>query len=527
MKCPLRTFAIFVAVFLSLCVCSSFFPGQQFRRHRLDQRQLPLRQLRLPPSPGRCGLLCGWPPSARRSLRTTCCRCWLATSSCRAIRGALQTEFLLLLDRYVQQARELQILAGPENIIHVDNCDDAGTLVQILGYRLRESCGQKTFFLETANPESAFLTIDSGFPLTELEEALQKGVPFNYPYAPSRVPVLFQRKRLDYAERGPEEEATPMWWTCSSTTPPWPVFIGHSPRSTPRRGSPCCSLPDLEGCFPTPLLSIFTEARSRIRSGHVIVPGGAWTQVRLERSGRSKPRQPRRVRPPAARQRQRLARRVLRCLVACQRVAARASHRRRPPEALLRRPSRHRHRAPAQRGESFDRLPISSSCSPASNGRLTASRTSPEISRSGNRSFARRPIRRSIHDWNKHGHGLDHPEQLLDAMVAFSRVVTDIGPLQIYLTMCEIDNGRAPDKRLSPETVSLLASKFSQFSNWYLVFSEFPDLSDESATRFVNVAESIDKISNESLRGNTLGAFQANIGLWQILARQGEIPAPN
>src|SRR5260370_701493 len=32
------------------------------------------------------------------------------------------------------------------------------------------------------------------------------------------------------------------------------------------------------------------------------------------------------------------------------------------------------------------------------------------------------------------------------------------------------------------------------------------------------------KISNESLRGNTLGAFQANIGLWEILARQGEIP---
>jgi len=34
------------------------------------------------------------------------------------------------------------------------------------------------------------------------------------------------------------------------------------------------------------------------------------------------------------------------------------------------------------------------------------------------------------------------------------------------------------------------------------------------------VASSIDKISNEALRGNTLGAFQANIGLWEILARQ-------
>src|SRR5205085_7151215 len=102
------------------------------------------------------------------------------------------TEFLLLLDRYIQQARELQILAGNNNTIYVASCDDAGTLVQILGYRLREGCGSKNFFLETANPERAFLTIDSGFPLTELEESLQKGVPFKYPFSPSRVPVMFK-----------------------------------------------------------------------------------------------------------------------------------------------------------------------------------------------------------------------------------------------------------------------------------------------------------------------------------------------
>ena len=96
-----------------------------------------------------------------------------------------------MLDRYIQQARELQILAGDSYTIRVTSCDDAGTLVQILGYRLREGCGSKNFFLETANPERAFLTIDSGFPLTELEESLQKGVPFAYSYAPSRVPVMF------------------------------------------------------------------------------------------------------------------------------------------------------------------------------------------------------------------------------------------------------------------------------------------------------------------------------------------------
>jgi hypothetical protein len=43
----------------------------------------------------------------------------------------------------------------------------------------------------TADPERAFLTTDSGFPLTALEEALEKGTTFTYAFPSSRVPVLF------------------------------------------------------------------------------------------------------------------------------------------------------------------------------------------------------------------------------------------------------------------------------------------------------------------------------------------------
>src|SRR5277367_2250509 len=109
-------------------------------------------------------------------------------------------------------------------------------------------------------------------------------------------------------------------------------------------------------------------------------------------------------------------------------------------------------------------------------------------------------------------------------MVSLSRIETDSGPLQIYLMLSELDSARSPQNRLSDGTVRLLASKFSQFSNWYPVFAEFPELNDTSITRFVQVADAIDGISNQSLRGNALGSFQANIGLWQIMARQGEIP---
>ena len=127
------------------------------------------------------------------------------------------------------------------------------------------------------------------------------------------------------------------------------------------------------------------------------------------------------------------------------------------------------------------------------------------------------------HDWGKRARAWKRPEQLLEAMAALSRIDTDLGPLQIYLMLNEVDSRRAADKRLTPETVLLLASKFSQLSNWYLVFSEFPDLNDTSIAQFVKVADAIDGISDHSLRGNAMGMFQANLGIWQILARQGEI----
>jgi hypothetical protein len=83
------------------------------------------------------------------------------------------TEFLILLNRYVHQARELSLLAGPDGVIRVSGCEEARPLMRVLGYGLRSDCGQSTTFLTTADAERAFLTTDSGFPLPELEEALQ------------------------------------------------------------------------------------------------------------------------------------------------------------------------------------------------------------------------------------------------------------------------------------------------------------------------------------------------------------------
>ena len=130
-----------------------------------------------------------------------------------------------------------------------------------------------------------------------------------------------------------------------------------------------------------------------------------------------------------------------------------------------------------------------------------------------------------VREWGKRAGHLNHPEQLMETMFALARVETDTGPLQIYLMLSELDNRRSPEHPLSPQTILLMAGKFPQFSNQYLVFSEFPELNDASIARFLSAVEGIDKIPNHTLRGNAMGIFQANLGLWQILARQGQIPS--
>ena len=57
----------------------------------------------------------------------------------RKDRTGRPTEFLILLKRYVEQARELVTLAGPEGVIRVSSCEQAGPLLDILGYRLRQA----------------------------------------------------------------------------------------------------------------------------------------------------------------------------------------------------------------------------------------------------------------------------------------------------------------------------------------------------------------------------------------------------
>ena len=128
--------------------------------------------------------------------------------------GGQRTEFLTLLIRYVDQAKQLAALAGPSGIIHISNCEESLPLLDILGYRTRPNCGENNASLITADAERAFLTIDSGFPLLELEESLQRGKEFTYSFPDSRVPVLFTESDWTKANRSPKKETHDLVGKC-------------------------------------------------------------------------------------------------------------------------------------------------------------------------------------------------------------------------------------------------------------------------------------------------------------------------
>jgi hypothetical protein len=131
------------------------------------------------------------------------------------------------------------------------------------------------------------------------------------------------------------------------------------------------------------------------------------------------------------------------------------------------------------------------------------------------------------HDWTRHARAVDSPNRLLEDMAAYSNIESDAGPLQIYLMLSAINAQRAPQPGISENTAELLADHFGRYTNWYSIFVEFPQLDDKSIKDFIDVADSIDKLSNATYRSNALGAFQADVGVWEILARQGQIDKAN
>ena len=432
------------------------------------------------------------------------------------------TEFEVLLRRYVHQARELTALASADGNIRVNSCKDADPLLHILGYRIQGECGQSSLTLVTADAERAFLTVDSGFPFLDLEEALQHGKPFVHNFQGSTVPLLFTQ--ADWlaisTEKGQEnrdfldcllyqQSFARLYWAMSRIEPETRALLKKDIGLA--KLLPVAATLDLYG------------SQFCIRDGAVLVPGGRISEKEWQDLVGASPKDPAEFIPQ-------LLAKDHGWLATYFDALARTSHSQQDHFAQNQRLKRYyaAYRSPGISDDASTRLAFR----PAPVLILLVARMQwdangdpyvPGNLQAWSEILRQKEDSRQARHTAKRSTGWKHPDQLAEAMFTFSRLETNSQPLQAYLFLSELDHRRPPEQRLSNQTVILLAEKFPDYSGQYLVFSEFPELNDESITHFLTTAESINKISNSTLRGNAMGIFQANVGLWQILARQGEI----
>ena len=430
------------------------------------------------------------------------------------------TEFLLLLIRYVQQARELSALAGADGVLRVSSCEEARPLLRVLGYRTRADCGQHNILLQTDDPQRAFLTVDSGFPLTRLEQSLRDAQTFTYSFASTRVPALLANG--DWSRKGNARDGDLL--DALLRDPMLARLYCALGRMDSETQVALRQTQALKKIIPLAAILDFYGAHIRIRSGHVLVPGGPAAEEGWKDLVGAAPDVPAEFVP-------RLLARDDGWLAAYFDSLSRATQ---FQQMYFTRAGQLRRYYEALRGKDTTPSAGSGVFRPDSGLLLLVTRVrwepngDPHVP--GNLDTWRKILRQKydfkiFRDRGKRSDRLDTPGQLLETLFGISRVQTDAGPLQAYLVLSEMDARRPPGHRLSPETVALLAGKFADFSDQYLIFSEFPDLSDASIAGFLSTAASLGKISNKSLRGNALGTFQAIVGLWQVLARQGQIPS--
>ena len=433
------------------------------------------------------------------------------------------TEFLVLLGRYANQSKELSELAGPSGTIHLARCEDAAPLLRILGYRMRQQCGEKDTSLITSDPERAFLTMDSGFPLPALEDSLRRGREFDYQYPETKIPILFTEKNWKGAihlnKREPQRDlielflrhpaAARLYWALSR--------MDAETREVLRQKVGLERLvqysPELD----------YYGTQIMVRSGIVQVPGGpaaeqgwsdlvgaspretgefvvkllakdkGWLATYFDCLERVGPEQQKHFVDGGRLKTYYVAFRGQHVIG----EAARPAFRLAPGLLLL-----------------LTRLQWESDGQPLIPGGVDLWK---DILKQKSDHSLVRELGKSAANWSRQ-------DQVLEAMFALSRLETESGPLQTFLLFTELDSKRSPGLRLKPETLRLMAKHFEEYRDQFEIFSEFTELDDASIVKFINTASALDKISSHTLRGNALGIFQANIGMWQIVARQREIP---
>jgi hypothetical protein len=431
--------------------------------------------------------------------------------------GLVPTEYLKLLTRYVSQARELEKLAGAGQAIRVETCDStqAADLLRTLGYRMRGGCGTEVV-LETVNASRAFLTIDSGFPLAELEQSLRTNRPFVYDYRPSQVVIFAGQEYWQPPKAKQPGELVDAFLSDPSLCR---LYLGLS-KPDPETSA------ELRKSVPMERLKAFAHVLDffgsmfEIREGRAVVPGGARSARMWEELVGASPAE-------GARFFERLMSRDDGWMASYFDALARLNG---PVKDYLTDPERMKRFYLAIRG----RITSPGPARPVfqSNTDMLLLTTRLRLEADGRphipggldvwkRLFVEHPEGRYDARLSRQAPSWKSPDDVLEALFGLCRKSVENEPLKIYMTLSDLNRERA--QPLEAATVDRLAREYRQYGAQYPIFNEVPTLSDKVILQFFATANAIGRISGQGSRSDALGSFQGLVGLWQIFCRQSSI----
>ena len=440
----------------------------------------------------------------------------------RGYEAGRQTEYLVLLDHYLKLARQIQQFAGPDGAIRVANCAEANRLVAVLGYRFLNGCSRATPTLVTENARRAFLTIDSGFPITNIEEAIARGTIFVYRFPATQVPVLF--KQADWmALSGVSGRGDENLLDLLLRDPQVARLYAGMASVEPHTQQVLLKRVHLRRLLPLAASFDFYGSQICIPGDSVLIPGGKSAEKAWESLAGASPRDVGNfVGHVMGRDRSWLAA----YFDALSRLTP-------EQQTYLVKGPRLRNLYLAYR--STGAVIYASSGIFPHNAELVLflsrihwkSDGEPEIP--GGLNLWQDVFRLETHaagyrDWSRHFRHIDTPERFLESLTAATNMPTTVGPAQTYLAVTAIQDSHGAES-LSNATLRLLADNYPQYNAWYPLLAEFPQLDGDAIAEFFKTASQVASIPAEPLRANALGAMQADIGIWRILARQKEIPA--
>ncbi len=429
------------------------------------------------------------------------------------------TEYLKLVVRYLSQARELDRLSGKDKIIRIQTCDssETGDLLRVIGYRMRGGCGSDVV-LETVNASRAFLTIDSGFPLAELEQALRTNRPFTFDYHPARIPLMYG---IDYWQTAKDRVQGDFIDYFISDPSLCRLYVALSKLDPDTAMAMRQSVPAARLKIYAHVLDFF-GSMFEIRDGKALVPGGARSEKTWSDLVGTSPDK------GAAFFEKIIARDdgwMASYFDALARINGPVKDYLTEPERLKRfysairgrvtspGPARPVFRANTDMLLLTTRLRLDPDGKPHLPGGI-------EVWKS---LFVNHPTGKYDAKLTHAASGWKESDDVLEALFGLCRKAVENEPLKIFMALTDVDRERATP--LQTATVEQLARDYKADNAQYALFSEAPSLSDKTILQFLDTIHSINQIHDPLLKADAAGTMQALTGLWQIFVRQGSIAA--